>query len=67
MIQSGLPFSLKDREIKELMASGAALRRAVAKIGGLLRTGRNRRKPYSKSLFHWEGAGGRWTLPEEQP
>src|ERR1700681_3477292 len=33
-------------ELKQFLASGAALRRAVAKFHGLLRNGRNRKKPY---------------------
>jgi hypothetical protein len=42
----------------QLSASGAALRRAVAKFDGLLRGGRNRKKPYSRSLFYREDVGG---------
>jgi hypothetical protein len=41
----------------QLLLSGAALRRALAKFDGLLRTGRNRKKPYSRSHFYWEGVG----------
>ena len=37
---------------------GAALRRAVAKFHGLLRGGRNRKTPWSESLFNREDVGG---------
>jgi hypothetical protein len=42
----------------QLLACGAALRRAVAKFHGLLRGGRNRKTPYSRSLFYREDVGG---------
>jgi hypothetical protein len=41
-----------------ISASGAALRRAVAKFHGLLRGGKNRKKPHSRSLFYREDVGG---------
>src|SRR5258707_7679684 len=48
------------------MASGAALRRAVAQLHGLLRNGRNRKKPHRESRFYPEDAlGDHWTLPEQ--
>jgi hypothetical protein len=40
------------------LGCGAALRRAIAQFDGLLRTGRNRKKPYSRSLFYREDVGG---------
>jgi hypothetical protein len=42
------PFSPNDKELAYNRLPGAARRRAVAKIHGLLRTGRNRKKPYRK-------------------
>jgi hypothetical protein len=38
------------------LAHGASLRRAVAKFHGLLRNGRNRKKPYRESRFYREDA-----------
>jgi hypothetical protein len=54
----------------QLLPSSAALRRAVAKFHGLLRTGGNRKKPHRKSLLDREEDVenlDRWTLPEELP
>jgi hypothetical protein len=42
----------------QLLASGTALRRAVAKFHGLLRNGRNRKKPFLESRFYREDARG---------